>query len=207
MIYEIGMDDVLYERAIKEKEKIIYANETNIDDIECEGLKKKSLHRCLYKNMLFSEWPNVEFYYDSQKANIGLEWLGNIYDWPIIHKKLMNRLIEMEVSGVEYYPIKLIDKRTGSLNSDYVLMYVRNFIEAYDMEESEYDYIEKMNVYVFKPHGIVMNQDECSKYDIFRCNKFVSIIYVSQRVRDEIISNGWAGLKTTETRGGRYCCG
>lgn len=205
MIYEFNIDTELYENIIKKKGNIILADATNVDEIEYKGLKKKAFHTCVLKEILFDEWPNVEFYFDSQKGDEGLDYLWNVNGWPVIHKKIMNRFIEMEISGVEYYPIKLIDKRTGSINNEYVLMYVRNFIEAYDMKKSEYDYFEKMNVYVFKPHGIAMDQEECNKYDIFRCNKFVPIIYVSQRVRDEIISNGWIGLKISETRGGRYC--
>lgn len=205
MIYEFGIDDVLYEMAIKKKENIIYVNETNVIDVECNGFSKGFFNTCVLTDTIFSEWPNIEFYYNSKKANKGLDGLGNIESWPVIHKNVMDRFKEMEIKGVEYYPIKLVDKKTGSINNDYVLMYIRNFIEAYDMEKSKYNYIEKLNVYIFEPHGIVMKQEESVNYDIFRCNKFSSIIYVSQRVRDEIVSNGWTGLKTSETRGGRYC--
>lgn len=205
MVYELNVDVELYENAEEKNENIILVYETNINEIEYDGFKKQSFHTCILKNMFFEEWPIVEFYYDSQKGNNGLHYLWNINDWPVIHKDVMNRFIQMEIKGVEYYPIRLVDKKTGSINNDYVLMYIRNFIDAYDMEKSKYNYIEKLNVYIFEPHGIVMNQEECSKYDIFRCNQFVSIIYISERIRDEIVQNDWIGMRTYETRGGRYC--
>lgn len=198
--YKLSFDAKLYERIIRKKENVITVYETNIDEIECEGFRKTRFHTCPLVDVDFIEWPEVIFYFDSNKADYGLDYLYNVYDWPVIHKRVMNRLVEIGVSGIKYYPIKLLDKETGTINDDYVLMYIRNFIEAYDMEKSKYTYYEKFNLYTFLPHEIVLDREECSKYDIFRCNKFESIIYISQRIRDEIISNEWTGFAMNEVQ-------
>lgn len=200
MIYKLSLDAELYEKAKKNKESIIFVEKTNVNDIEYNGFKKGFFRTCVFKNIDNIDWPNIEFYYDSKKQYKGFDFLFNVTGWPVIHRRVMDRLKEIEVMGVEYYPIKLVDVKTKEINNDYVLIYIRNFIEAYDMEKSKYEYNEKYDFYNFLPHDIVMNQEVCCKYDFFRCKKFNVPIYISQRIRDEIVSNGWTGFLMAETR-------
>lgn len=190
----------LYEKAEKKKENIISVDETNVDEIEYEGFKKGFFNTCELVDTDFSDWLNVEFYYASQKADKGLDFLWNIHNWPVIHKRVMNRLDELGVTGIKYYPIKLVEQETGAVNADYVFMHIRNFIEAYDMEKSKYTYFEEYDLYDFLPNDIVLDKIECSKYDIFRCKRNSPTIYISERVRDEIITNGWTGFAIKEVR-------
>lgn len=62
---------------------------------------------------------------------------------------------------------------TKKVNTNYVLMYIENFIDAFDMEKSKYKYNEKYDFYTFMPKAAYLNSSVCSEYDIFRCSKSV----------------------------------
>ena len=90
-----------------------------------------------------------------------------------------------------YYPIKLIDVVTGKVNSNYVLMYVTDFIDAFDIEKSSYRYNEKYNFYSFIPTETYLNEKECAGHDVFRCCRSVASIYVSERVKAIVEKMDW----------------
>ena len=83
---------------------------------------------------------------------------------------------------------------TQKINTNYVLMYVVNFIDAFDMEKSKYKYNEKYDFYTFTPKETYLNKRICLGYDIFRCLKSVSSIYVSEQIKKIVENNHWIGF-------------
>lgn len=75
-----------------------------------------------------------------------------------------------------------------------------NFIEAYDLGKSKYKYNEKYDYYTFLPHEIYLDKEVCSQYDIFRCTKSVSAIYVSEKVKMLIKDNKWLAFEFYKQR-------
>lgn len=101
----------------------------------------------------------------------------------------------------KYYLIKLIDVVTSKVNSNYVLMYVTDFIDAFDIEKSSYRYNEKYNFYSFIPMETYLNEKECAGHDVFRCCRSVASIYVSERVKAIVEKiNGLVLLSTNNNR-------
>lgn len=95
---------------------------------------------------------------------------------------------------MQYLPVKLLDAATHRVNTDYVLMYAENFIDAFDMERSAYLYDEAYDFYTFLPKKTYINEDVCAGYDIFRCSRSVAALYVSERLREIVGENGWTGF-------------
>ena len=83
---------------------------------------------------------------------------------------------------------------TKRVNTNYVLMYIENFIDAFDMEKSKYKYNEKYDFYTFMPKETYLKSSVCSEYDIFRCSKSVASIYVSETIKKIIEANQWVGF-------------
>lgn len=77
----------------------------------------------------------------------------------------------------------------------YYALYINNFIQAYDLENSQYRYIEKYDVYSFSPMKIMFNKDICDNYDIFRCSLDRIPIYVNERLYNAILNNGLVGFE------------
>lgn len=194
MIYKLMFDMNRIDDSIANGTNTIYAEKTNMDNIEYEGIKKGFFDNIILSDIDINKWPEVEFYYSSIASDVDSGLLLNIKRWPIVHKTVKDEFEKNKIIGVQYFPIKLIDMVSGKINSNYFLMYVKNFIDAYDMKKSKYKYNEKYKIYTFMPNGIVMNEENCAKYDIFRCNKDKACLYVSEKIKKIVDDNQWIGF-------------
>ena len=182
------------DETIKDGTNMIYAETTNMDEIEYEDIRKGFFDNVILSSRCINNWPNVEFYYSSKVSDLESDYLLNVKRWPIIHIRVMEEFNKKGIKGLKYFPVKLIDVITQKVNTNYVLMYIMNFIDAFDMEKSKYKYNEKYNFYSFMPQETYLNKSICSKYDIFRCSKNVASIYVSEKIKKIVENNHWIGF-------------
>lgn len=194
MFYKLAFDMDKIDDSIKDGTNTIYAETTNLDEIVYLDIKKGYFDNIILSQHNIVDWPNVEFYYSSKVSSLESDYLLNVKRWPIIHVRVMEKFVEMDIKGLSYFPIKLVDVVTNNINNNYVLMYIDNFIDAFDMERSKYKYNEKYNLYTFIPQETYLNKEVCSQYDIFRCSKSVAAIYVSQKIKETVEKNNWTGF-------------
>ena len=194
MFYKLAFDMDKIDDSIKDGTNTIYAETTNLDEIVYLDIKKGYFDNIILSQHNIVDWPNVEFYYSSKVSSLESDYLLNVKRWPIIHVRVMEKFVEMDIKGLSYFPIKLVDVVTNNINNNYVLMYIDNFIDAFDMERSKYKYNEKYNLYTFIPQETYLNKKICSQYDIFRCSKSVAAIYVSQKIKETVEKNNWTGF-------------
>lgn len=194
MFYKLSFDMDRIDESIEEGTNTIYAETTNMDEIEYEDVKKGFFDNIILSPCSINNWPNVEFYYSSKVSNLESEYLLNVKRWPIVHVKVMEEFNKKEIKGLQYFPIKLIDVVTQKINTNYVLMYVSNFIDAFDMEKSKYKYNAKYDFYTFIPNETYLDKKACSEYDVFRCSKSVASIYVSEQIKKIVEDNHWVGF-------------
>lgn len=194
MFYKLSFDMDRVDESIKGGTNTIYAETTNIDEIEYEDVKKGFFDNIILTPRSINNWPNVEFYYSSKASKLESDYLLNVKRWPIVHIRVMEEFNKKGIRGVQYFPIKLIDVVTQKVNTNYVLLYIVNFIDAFDMEKSKYKYNEKYDFYTFMPKETFLNQSICLGYDIFRCSKSVAAIYVSEQIKKIAEDNQWIGF-------------
>ena len=194
MYYKLVFDMDRIDDSIKDGTNTIYAETTNLDEIIYLDVKKGYFDNIILSERNIVDWPNAEFYYSSKVSNLETDYLLNVKRWPIIHVRVMEKFVEMDIKGLQYFPIKLVDVVTNNINNNYVLMYINNFIDAFDMEKSKYKYNEKYNLYTFIPQETYLNKEVCSQYDIFRCSKSVAAIYVSNKIKEIVEENNWIGF-------------
>lgn len=194
MYYKLSFDMDKIDKSIDDGTNTIYAETTNMDEIEYENVKKGFFDNIILKPSSITNWPNVEFYYSSKVSDVESDYLLNVKRWPIVHIRVMEEFNKNGIKGIQYYPIKVIDVVTKKVNTNYVLMYIENFIDAFDMEKSKYKYNEKYDFYTFMPKETYLKSSVCSEYDIFRCSKSVASIYVSETIKKIIEVNQWVGF-------------
>lgn len=194
MFYELTFDMDRIDDSIKNGSNTIYAEQTNLDEIIYEDVKKGFFDNIIFSERKINQWPNVEFYYSSLASNLESDFLLNVKGWPIVHIRVMEEFNKMGIQGVQYFPIKLVDVVTQQVNDHFVLMYVNNFIDAFDMDKSKYNYNETYDFYTFLPHATYLNKTVCSQYDIFRCSKSVAALYVSEKIKKIVEDNRWGGF-------------
>ena len=138
MYYKLSFDMDKIDKSIDDGTNTIYAETTNMDEIEYESVKKGFFDNIILKPSSITNWPNVEFYYSSKVSDVESDYLLNVKRWPIVHIRVMEEFNKNGIKGIQYYPIKVIDVVTKKVNTNYVLMYIENFIDAFDMEKSKY---------------------------------------------------------------------
>lgn len=194
MFYKLRYDMERLDELFETGKCCIDSKTNNLDEIEYGNIRKGRFHTIPRKEINFEQWPVVNFYYSSEFSDRQEDYLLNIEDWPIMHERVKNELEKNQIKGVNYYPICLIDTVTGKMIDKYYFMYVTRFIDAYDMNKSEYSYNQKYDAYFFKPMRVYLNQSVCEGEDVFRCKKEPVPIYVSERFRQIIQENGFSGF-------------
>lgn len=200
MFYKLSFDIEKIDKSIQDGTNTIYAETTNIDEIEYANVKKGFFDNIILSPCSVENWPNVEFYYSSIVSDSESDYLLNIKRWPLIHIRVMEEFDKNGITGLQYFPIKLIDTVTRKVNNNYVLMFITEFIDAFDMAKSRYKYNEKYDFYTFIPEQTYLNEVVCSDYDIFRCSKSVASIYVSEKIKRMADDNHWTGFTFYEQK-------
>lgn len=195
--YKLTYDMDSVDELVEKGENYIYAESDNLDDLEYNEIKKGRFHTIVQKKIIFDYWPNVVFYYSSKASNKKSDFLLNACNWPIIHNRVKIELEKNNINGIKYYPITLADVVEGIIIKEYYLMYITNFIDAYDLNKSEYKYNDKYDSYTFVPMKTYLNLEVCENNDIFRCIKSPARIFVSDRFRNIIIDNNFNGFSFT----------
>ena len=197
MFYKLEFEMERIDEAIKEGTNTIYAEKSNLREIEYPNIKKGFFRNFIYatKGEVVESWPDVMFYYSSKASSLESEYLLNVNSWPIVHKKVQEEFDKNNIKGIQYLPIKLLDVVTDEINENYVVMNILNYIEGIDLEKSEYSYDAEYDSYGFLPHKTYLNKDVCQEYDVFRVTKNSTAIYVSQKIKDIVEKNQWIGFE------------
>ncbi len=193
--YQMNFDMEMFDNSVSEGNPFIYADSSNIDSIEVEGVKKGFFNGVILNNSIDFPWPDIEFYFSSQEAHRECDFLGNIARWPIIHKNVRYVITQNNIQGVSFYPVNLIDSCTNKKNENYYLLFISNFIDAFDMEKSQYKYNQKYNFYTFIPKKTFLDINNCYGYDIFRAEKSPSMIFVSEKLKKIIEDCKFSGFR------------
>lgn len=179
--YKLTYDMNSIDKLTEAGKKYIFAEETNLKDIEYPGVKKGSFKNIILKEFDEIDWPIINFYYSSNASERESDYLLNVCRWPVVHERVKAVLEKEKIVGIRFYDINLCDVVTRQVNTNYYVMYIENIIDAFDLSKSKYKYNEKYDMYTFIPKQTFLNHEKCMGYDIFRCSKSVAGIYVSDR--------------------------
>lgn len=191
-------DKDYYRLTLDRKKDFIFLSKSNLKEIELFGHKKGYFSFFqITEHFGFSDeqFPLINFYYDNDTKKQMADYISNINNWSIVSGRVVEKLQNLSINGVKFFKVNLIENTTKAVNTDYYFMYIENFIDAYDMDKSKYNYFEDTDSYSFLPMDIVLSKENCSSYDIFRCLKNKQAIYLSRKLKDVILSEGWTGFK------------
>ena len=194
MYYRLSFNLDDYEKLRKNNAMFINAKKSNMNILEFPNIKKGFFDKIIYQREITIDWPKIIFYYNSDESSKESDFLFNIKFWPIIHKRVIEKIQETNFKGLAFYPIELVDEITNNINSNYYLMYTQNFIDAYDMQKSKYYYNEEYDFYTFIPRQCFLNQEVCSGYDVFRCEKSPATLFVSDEFKQMITENNFTNF-------------
>jgi len=130
----------------------------------------------------YKEWGNVTFYTSGDYFH---DYLNNVKNWLIFSPRLQELFQKMEITGIQWLPVKIYRKENNEEIKGYQVCNVTNVISALDAEHSKWidspDYPgERMlTIPAFKASAI-------EGYDIFHLQEFHPPVYVTGRLRNAI---------------------
>lgn len=200
MYYKLTFNFDLIDKSIENGTYPIYAEVSNLEEIEYPGIKQG-----FFRNVFFetngreiTDWPVVDFYYSSKVSTLENEYLSNVNNWLVVHKKVKKEFEKQKIQGIQYLPVRVVDVLTHSVNHNYYAVNILNRIDGIDMEASEWEYEEEDDVYFFEPKGMVLDEQKCERYDIFRCTKDTICIFVSEKIKKIFEKNNWQWFSLSE---------
>ena len=105
---------------------------------------------------------------------------------------------KQKIQGIQYLPVRVVDVLTHSVSHNYYAVNILNWIDGIDMEASEWEYEEEDDAYFFEPKGMVLDEQKCEGYDIFRCTKDTICIFVSEKIKKIFEKNNWQWFSLSE---------
>ena len=199
MYYKLTFNHDLIDESIDNGTYPIYAEVSNLKEIEYPGIKQG-----FFRNIFFetngreiTNWPVVHFYYSSKVSTLENEYLSNVNNWLIVHKKVKKEFEKQKIQGIQYLPVRVVDVLTHSVSHNYYAVNILNWIDGIDMEASEWEYEEEDDAY-FEPKGMVLDEQKCEGYDIFRCTKDTICIFVSEKIKKIFEKNNWQWFSLSE---------
>ena len=200
MYYKLTFNHDLIDESIDNGTYPIYAEVSNLKEIEYPGIKQG-----FFRNIFFetngreiTNWPVVDFYYSSKVSTLENEYLSNVNNWLIVHKKVKKEFEKQKIQGIQYLPVRVVDVLTHSVSHNYYAVNILNWIDGIDMEASEWEYEEEDDAYFFEPKGMVLDEKKCEGYDIFRCTKDTICIFVSEKIKKIFEKNNWQWFSLSE---------
>lgn len=200
MYYKLTFNHDLIDESIDNGTYPIYAEVSNLKEIEYPGIKQG-----FFRNIFFetngreiTNLPVVDFYYSSKVSTLENEYLSNVNNWLIVHKKVKKEFEKQKIQGIQYLPVRVVDVLTHSVSHNYYAVNILNWIDGIDMEASEWEYEEEDDAYFFEPKGMVLDEQKCEGYDIFRCTKDTICIFVSEKIKKIFEKNNWQWFSLSE---------
>lgn len=200
MYYKLTFNHDLIDESIDNGTYPIYAEVSNLKEIEYPGIKQG-----FFRNIFFetngreiTNWPVVDFYYSSKVSTLENEYLSNVNNWLIVHKKVKKEFEKQKIQGIQYLPVRVVDVLTHSVSHNYYAVNILNWIDGIDMEASEWEYEEEDDAYFFEPKGMVLDEQKCEGYDIFRCTKDTICIFLSEKIKKIFEKNNWQWFSLSE---------
>ena len=124
--------------------------------------------------------------------------MSNVNNWLIVHKKVKKEFEKQKIQGIQYLPVRVVDVLTHSVSHNYYAVNILNWIDGIDMEASEWEYEEEDDAYFFEAKGMVLDEQKCEGYDIFRCTKDTICIFVSEKIKKIFEKNNWQWFSLSE---------
>ena len=200
MYYKLTFNHDLIDESIDNGTYPIYAEVSNLKEIEYPGIKQG-----FFRNIFFetngreiTNWPVVDFYYSSKVSTLENEYLSNVNNWLIVHKKVKKEFEKQKIQGIQYLPVRVVDVLTHSVSHNYYAVNILNWIDGIDMEASEWEYEEEDDAYFFEPKWMVLDEQKCEGYDICRCTKDTVCLLVSEGIQKIVEKNNWQWFSLSE---------
>lgn len=150
-------------------------------------------------------WPRDIFFKASQKRFDGVpdDALQNAYMVPVYSHKLVDELINAEINGIQYFPVKVMDFKEENYYTFYIANFV-NYIEAFDFKQSIYNRFSEdfpnpnVRGEIAGVKKFVLLKEKLKDFDVIRLKEYNQRFFVSEKFVEVFEKNNFTGYSFKE---------
>jgi len=124
--------------------------------------------------------------------------------WPIMSKKLIGTLIDIEYFPHKIFPIIIADYFTDQINEDYVVVQLLSMFDGVDKEKSIFETSDELDWYITKIEKLSLNQSKQGFYPLFRLYQHPINLMISSKAKKILIQNEIKGVNYLPVRDYTY---
>lgn len=150
----------------------------------------------LFSGNKVDEWEPVQFACDLKKGSIVTEKLGNTYGWEIFSEQAISLFGDVISKEVQLLPVKVVEKDSGKEIGKYFIINVLPFLDALDLENSVYNYldIEGFDEPWLSVIKYGLKRERLGDHNIFRLKESQMALFVSERFKEIAEKNKMLGF-------------
>lgn len=155
----------------------------------------------MFKGEQLENWDeNVMFEYSNEDGHILTDYLASNNRWLVVSEKLRNLIGKIENNSIQYLDIRIRNSETNEINDTYKVANVITILDALDLENSKYDLFELDDEKVLSVEKYALQKNMLENNNIFKLKDDTIPVFVSEKVKDIIMSNGLLGFAFLEVK-------
>lgn len=138
----------------------------------------------IYDGKFFEEWrEDLTFYYNPLEGNIPKGYLATNLGWLIVSNRCKTILDEMNVTNVQYLPIKIKSIADESELNSYWIINILGQINGLNLDTSVYSYFELDDEKILNVIKYGLIKSAIGNLHIFRLKESKIPVFVSEEVK------------------------
>jgi len=148
------------------------------------------------------KWQDFSFYYNPDEANEFIDYQGNELGWFIISSRFKKIIEDLGSEGVQFLPIKIINEKDNSVNTDYFVVNFISHIEgAFDFTNSIYvgEKPTKDKIAFEPARFYAIRENSIKNYHVFKLKECPMPFFISEILKKTIEKNNIKGCSFKKT--------
>ena len=158
------------------------------DDIMCHCEETYGIEQYeLKEGKFFKSWDErITFYFDPNEGERQTDYLGNNLGWFIVSSQLKEVLDGLENNNIQYFPVRIINKRTKELLEGYYVANIINLVDALCLDHSKYSVFELDGEKVYSIQKYALTKENVTGKHVIKLKGDEIPVFVSERFKEEV---------------------
>lgn len=135
----------------------------------------------------------IELFYE-RKELLKTDFISGIHSFPIVSERFKELLLNEKIKYIEFHPAQLICVESQETDNTYWFLNILHNVNCFDWENSQYKIFPGTKDIIIEVKKLVVKPEQLEKRDLARIAEIKSLIVLSARLQNRIISAEISGI-------------
>lgn len=177
-------------------------DDSNENDVVCYCEDTKGFEQYDLKEGKFVEdWnENITFHYNPKEGDRFTDYLANDLGWFIVSEKLKDAIGKLNVNGIQYLPVKIVDLKSRAYPNEYYVVNVIEVVDAINLKESVYDVFDFEGEKMYSVIKYAVTKSKINNKDLFKLKGHEIPMFISEKLKNAIEERNITGCSFLEIK-------